>query len=304
MKIGDHTILTPWDDPLGFLLDWRIRVARAIASVRAGGIPFTWSRSDDPDVHEMIAHLVHRERYPLLRGVPQKPLDRVLLWENSITGSLVQAFLLTEATYDGIGKHLGLSPAEVALYGRLFYDVRDGQGNRRPSILMRIKIELRGAERDEGNRLKLVALAGGATMLCQMIGQSTAEPGNTPLYDLVDQELTRRLVAGELRDGDLIRLQGNGLLRNRLDWEFKPPAQDKGGWDVVQRLLEELQPKVHAPTQEPEQQANTTQDLRSHFDAQRKVAGTPVPVNTDITEGGVDDLIKKSFGDKNAAPAI
>lgn len=296
MKVGNQMFLTPWDDPVGYELDWRMRMARAVVSAKADTF-FGWAKCNDQDVRDLVAHLEYRGRHIQPLDIPQKPHDRVCLWDNTLTGTLVQAFLLTPAPYDAIGKHLGLSPAEVVLYGRLFYDVRDNQGNRCPAILMRIKTELRVAEPNEGNKLKLVALAGGATMLCQMIAPSSTEPAAT-LYDLVDQALTRRVVTGELRDSDLIRLQANGVMRTRMDWEFKPPAKDQGGWDVLQKVLETLKVEVKTPDREPEQQAHTTQQLRSHFDAQRKVSGTPVPVNPETGEGNVDNLIRTAFGKK------
>ncbi|NLF86563.1 MAG: hypothetical protein GX571_10720 [Lentisphaerae bacterium] len=65
-----------------------------------------------------------------------------------------------------------------------------------------------------------IALTGGIHGLRRVlhVAAPAADPG---LDQLVEAELTRRLHAGELRTGDLVRLQANAIARQRIELDKK-----------------------------------------------------------------------------------
>jgi len=136
MKISGQTIVTPLDDPMVYEVDWRHRVARALYDAD----PIA-PLARDPVVRDLVSHFRYRAKRPLDRDLP-RPLDRITRWHDQTTGRIIEAYLLTNATYEEIGVALGLDADEVKRYGELFYDVRDPQGRPLNGVLTRLRAEL------------------------------------------------------------------------------------------------------------------------------------------------------------------
>ena len=61
MKIGNHTIRTPTEDPIGYPLNWRWQLAQAALEAPDGKTP----RIKDADVRALIQFLQRCKKSPL-----------------------------------------------------------------------------------------------------------------------------------------------------------------------------------------------------------------------------------------------
>jgi hypothetical protein len=108
-----NDIITPAEDPVGFHLDWRFRVASAAERM----LPLM---GRDPDLRACYHHLHQR---------PNPQFERITRWRGTVTGQLVEAYLVTGSAVEAIAEELGLDVQDVRLYGQVFWAVRD---TRRP----------------------------------------------------------------------------------------------------------------------------------------------------------------------------
>ena len=206
----------------------------------------------DADARSFLLHLQRRQKYPRKAGENTTVLDSVMGWKESSACTLLDAFLLAADTYADAAADLGLPINEITMYGRLFFDVRDAQGKVRPGILMRLQAELNAQEDDPATRLRRIALTSGIHGLRRVL--RAAVPTKEPTLDqLVEAELARRLHAGELRTGDLVRLQANAIARQRLVAETRDdsvPAELRS-IQLVTSMLALTAPNVIQPDRDP-----------------------------------------------------
>jgi hypothetical protein len=289
MKIGNQTIVTPADDPIGYVLDWRHRLARAAVEA---GMKDKELRSVLRD-KEAVALALHW----LQPGKKALPYDRVLAWQGSSTGRLIEAFLLAADSCETAATELDLPVADVVLYGQILFDVRDNQNKVRPAILMRLKAELDGQEDGPDVRLRRVALTGGVAGLRRVLGNGAADQ-RQGLDELVESELTRRLIVGELRNGDLVRLQATAVARERLrlDREQEKPPTMNQGLELALYLLGRVAPTVVQAKSEPDQVEATSQAIRGRLQAQKAVAATPVSDDPDKGYAAMTALLGSILG--------
>ena len=296
MKIGDRVIRVPEEDPLGYEMDWRWQVAQAVVEAAGGGrIP--WALVQDADARALVQHLQHRKQHPLKDGDTPRQFDRVGAWRDSPGAALIEAFLLASDSYADAARELGIPPEDVRLYARLYVDLHDDQGKRRPAVLMR----LRGTpdvpdEPDMAARLRRVALTGGVHGLRQLLQAATLAAAPT-LDEMVEQELKRRLVAGELRTSDLTRLQANSIAKQRVAQEQEgDDLRETEGWAYARKLLALMAPHVVSQRKTAEETAASTEVIRARIESQRNVAATPLL--TDEPDKGyqaLTELINKGF---------
>jgi hypothetical protein len=257
----------------------------------AGGSRIHWPQIQDADVRALVQHLQRRQKYPLKDGEKPAAYDRVIGWRGSAASELIEAFLLAADTCDAVAGDLCLPVEEVALYARLYCDLHDAKGRRRPAVIMRVLADLEGmAEPDAGARLRKIAITGGINALRRVLQGSTAtaEPS---LDQLVETELTRRLHAGELRTGDLVRLQANGIARQRLALEVKDDGPPKltQSLELVRHVLGLTAPQIVLRDDSPDSVTSSNEAIRGRLASQKSITATPL---TDEPDKGYEALTK------------
>lgn len=292
MIINNETITTPLDDPVGYHLDWRSRVAKSCYKDLTK-LPAALQR--DQDIRAYVAHLRLRDRQPVgVNGV--KPLDRLLGWRTSPLGRLLEASLLTQATLGEIGTSSGVDEADVRQYGRLWYAVRDDNEKPISSVLRRLRAELRSGN-GVFDTLKRTALMAGTPGLENLLDGSKSDD----LGALVDVELKRRLVAGELRNNDLISLQRNQFIRERLPIDSKPVDADMRAMAAsMMALLSASAPHLVMVEKTEAEHAVMNTEIQGRIDSQSQAMGVPVSV-TVPGEGDFDRLIQRRIGGERGA---
>lgn len=263
-----NDIITPADDPVGFHLDWRHRVATAASRV----IP---CMGRDPDLKACFQHLHHR---------PNPSFDRITLWHSTATGRLLEAYLVTGSPVEAIAVELGLTQEDVRLYCAIFWAVRD-QDRPIQGVLARLRADLRGKDEHEDDLLRLALL--GLDGLRGALGMGTA-----PLDKLVDQELTRRVMSGKMRTSDLVRLQSNAVMGRRLELESQDPgAPMRESLEFMQHLMSAFAPRMKPVEQTPEEIEASNMAIRARLDSQKLATGIGITQDAG-GEKRLDSLVK------------
>lgn len=290
MNIADKQITTPSDNPLGYALDWRAQVARAVFELPADSVR---PAIQDPDARAFHCHLQRRQQFPLKTGATPTAFDQVTGWRESPARQLIEAFLVGAASYEEAAADLGVPVKETTLYGRLFFDVRDEQGRVRPGTRMRMLAAM--DPDDDRVRLLRIALTGGRNGLLGVLG--AVPPRELSLDQLVEAELTRRLHAGELRTADLVRLQANSIARQRIVVEQQDDSEPPmlRAVQLVTDFLALTKPHMVEQTQTAEQVAVTNQAIQGHLRAQRSIAATPVADNPERGLAALTEMMGKHF---------
>lgn len=248
-----NDIVTPVDDPIGFQLDWRHRVATAAERM----LPLM---GRDPDLKAVYQHLHVR---------PNPAVERITGWHGTITGQLVEAYLVTGSPVEAIGVELGLAPEDVRLYGQVFWAIRDARDRPLRGVLMRLRAALPREPRDD-DRLIRAALLGG---LEGLRGQTVARD-HSDLSTMVEQELTRRVMAGEMKTGDLIRLRSHDLMLRKIELDSRDgQQQDQDATRLLLDLLGQTAPRMKPIDQTPEQIQAADVLLRGRIESQRQATG-------------------------------
>ena len=291
MNIADKQITTPSDNPLGYALDWRAQVARAVFELPPGSVR---PAIQDPDARALHCHLLRRQQFPLRTGAPLTAFDQVTGWRESPAKQLIEAFLVGAASYEEAAGDLGVPVKETTLYGRLFFDVRDEQGWVRPGTRMR----LLGSMDPDDDRVRLlrIALTGGRNGLRGVLGAAVTTKESS-LDELVEAELTRRLHAGELRTADLVRLQANSIARQRIAVEQQDDSEPPmlRAVKLVTDFLALTKPHMVEQTQTAEQVAVTNAAIQGHLRAQRSIAATPVADDPERGLAALTEMMGKHF---------
>ncbi|MEI7436378.1 MAG: hypothetical protein WCL16_06190 [bacterium] len=254
MNINGTEITTPTDDLVGFQLDWHHRVATAAART----LPLMGS---DPDLKAYYQHLRNR---------PSAKFNRITAWRGTVTGQLLEAYLLTGSPHPAIAVELGLDCEDVRLYGIIFWAVRDLKDTPLKGVLLRLRAALPREPRED-DRLMRASLLGGLEGLRGQLGTTR---NGSDLSAIVEQELTRRAVSGELRTGDLIRLRGHDLMLRKMEIESRDEReQDQSSTKLLFELLEKMAPRMMPNDQTAEQIQATDNAIRGRIDSQRLATG-------------------------------
>lgn len=291
MRIGDQEITTPDEDPVCYPLDWRWRMASVLESMGNDRAKSTFAM--DTHVRKLVRHLTLGNKRKSDAVPKPGALGRVIGWHDTIAGALVESFLLACETTGQAAGELGIDSDDVGYYSALFFDIRDEGGSVRPAILMRIRAELLSMEApDMAARLRKAAITGGIAGLRRLLyaGKISAVAEEPTLDDMVENELKRRLVAGELRTGDLTRLQANLIARSRLNREEDDGKQQlRDNIRVMQNILSLTAPLMVKPDRTPEETQSTDDAIRARFEAQRNIGLTAL---TDDKDKGIEALNK------------
>ena len=265
-----NDIITPTDDPIGYQLDWRHRIAEAAEKM----LP---AMGRDPDLKACYQHLHQR---------PNPQFDRITAWRNTMTGQLLEAYLVTGSPVEAIAEELGLDAGDVRLYCKIFWAIRDTGDMPLKGVLMRLRASL-PREPGDDDRLVRAALLGG---LEGLRGQTGARD-HGDLRAIVEQELTRRVVAGELKTGDLIRLRSHDLMLRKIELDSRDgQQQNQDATRLLLDLLGQTAPRMKPVDQTLDQLAEADTLLRARIDSQRLATGVGV-----IEAGGerrLDSLMK------------
>ena len=258
MRIGEEDVVLPGEDPIGYALDWRSRIVEdIIASGRRGRLPKVLG--SDQWVRDYLA--MRRERS--CTADRRNAISMAIQWhESEGLRPVIDALLLSGASYSVIGTNLGDAPTSaVEAYSALFFDVRDEEGELRTPHLLRLRFEREDTEQEEDDRHVLwrrAALTGGYPLLQLLwgnfsaIGKAVDSMRPDELVDLlVEQEVVRRLLAGELQPRDLIRMQGTQVARERMRFDTGEHSSHRDeGWNFVGAILQMLAPRrapLHIP---------------------------------------------------------
>ena len=245
-------IITPEDDPIGFHLDWRHRTAMAAEKMLPG-------MARDPDLKAYYQHLHCR---------PNPAFKRIAGWHGTVTGQILEAYLVTRSTVEAIAEELGLAAVDVQRYGHLFWAVRDHDMPKK-GVLARLRAALPSQPGEA--RLLRAALMGGLEGLRRQLG--SPEQG-AELSAMVEHELARRVMAGELRTGDLIRLRGHDLMMRKIELDSRDGVQqDNEATELLFDLLGKLAPTMKPVEQSQEALHAADVLLRARIDSQRMAQG-------------------------------
>lgn len=160
---------------------------------------------------------------------------------------------------------------------------------------MRLQADLRAQEDDPVAMLRRIALTGGFHGLRRVL-HAAAPAAEAGLDQLVEAELTRRLHAGELRTGDLVRLQANAIARQRIELDKKhDQPQWQQGMELVRYVLGLTAPGIVQADRSQDSLAASTQAIRGRFAAQRNIGATPLTDEPDKGYQALTELMGEAF---------
>lgn len=215
MTIGEHEIRTPYDNKTGYDLDWRARIVEAVA---ASNMKMPKAHKNDLAMNALLACLKGaRKQDPGCRGA-------MAIRSSPTMSRVVEAYLLTRASTSQISSDTGFSNGGIALYEQLYFNVRNRYGDPLQPQLIRLAFELEStaepatpAEKLE-RMLRKAALDGDIQLLRRCIPHRRAAISTGSFAaTLVQRELTRRLLRGELSTGSLIKLRELEIAEDRMN---------------------------------------------------------------------------------------
>jgi hypothetical protein len=256
MKLND--IVTPQEDPVAYQPDWRHCLAVASQDSR---LPPCYAA--DPELRAYWLHLRRRARSPLEPGVRPEPQDRIAGWKTGQTGRLLEAYLVTQASYAEIAHDLGLDTADVQQYGALYWDVRNAEGRPRPGVLACLRAR-------QENGLLRIALLGGTQGLRNSLGTGQEQE----MEEMVNHEIMMRIREGGMNTRDLARLQSNALMRRRIELEGQNQNEPlRESLEFMQHLMSAFAPRMKPVEQTPEAILAADLAIRARLDSQRLATG-------------------------------
>ena len=215
MKIGNDEITTPREDNIGYDRDWRFRIADAHVS---SGEPLPEAVSQDAAIQALLA---------CLQGKPKQDagcLGAMSARASPTMGRVLDAYLLTRASASQILEETGIPNGAIDFYERLFFNVRTFCGDPRQSQVLRLAMELESspepttpAERIHRAMMK-AAIDGDVHLLRTFIPRRRAGVSQGSFAGtLVQRELNRRILRGELSTSALIKLRGLEIAEDRMN---------------------------------------------------------------------------------------
>jgi hypothetical protein len=134
---------------------------------------------------------------------------------------------------------------------------------------MRLRTGL-SRELGDDDRLMRAALLGGLEGLRGQLGSGEHQD----LEGLVEQELTRRVIAGEMRTTDLIRLRSHDLMLRKIELEASEgQQQDQDAFRLLLDLIGQTAPRMKPIDQTAEQIRAADTLLRGRIESQRLASG-------------------------------
>jgi hypothetical protein len=283
LNLNRHEIPLPAEDPVGYALDWRCQIATVIAAGNQADVPP--EIRNDADIQAWAHYLQRQAKRP---AKSDQRYQRLAAWHaGSPIKGILEAMLLTEADYAAIGESLDIGPEDVRLYQTIFFDVRDEQGKLKAPHLLRVRFPAEG--RDGGpvpppmTVLREAALTGGRGMLDSLLQRQQAGSTKAPKPDeaidrLVQQELLRRLLGGQMQTRDLVRLRHVGLVAQQVQAKVAERTGEDDKWrKAYMEMLQDTAPTLLAVSKSPEQMALAEEALRRRLSMEQKIRRTDIP---------------------------
>jgi len=250
MIIGTTEIITPMDAIL-YELDWRAKVAHAVYK-SGNGSRLPAALRDDNGIKTLVA---------VLRGgakLSQSCLSAMSIHRSDTMRMVLKAMLLTRADAARIAAAIGIEGDAVNMYEALFFNVRDANARPFPAQIVRIAADLDIAgEPDNAQErfrraLRKAALQGFPLLMSLLpANQGTEMPEESvSATTLVEQELNRRLLRGELSTGALLRLRSIQIHEVRMKYETQKGNMDNEGFELSRKLLALMAPAMVGQNQD------------------------------------------------------
>lgn len=214
MKIGEREIITPREDRYAYDLDWRAQIVDAIA---AGG--------KLPEKAVLDVHM--KDLLSCMDGTPKPDIgckSAMSVKASPMMSSIVEAYLLTRASNSQIYYETGIPDGAVYLFELLYYNVRTRFGDPLHSQVLRVALELEAGKQTTSSAeqfdrtLKKAAVDGDIQLLRSILPRRRSELSRGSFAGtLVQRELNRRLLRGELSTSALIRLRGLEIAEDRMN---------------------------------------------------------------------------------------
>lgn len=320
MRVATQLITTPADDGLTFDLDWRDRVAQAVCTTSDGTerrLPRTLAK--DKPLKQYVAHLRSKAKTAALRqGQAMTVYDRISGWhtDDTIKG-LVQALLLTGASYKELATEvlggIEVKAQDLQMYQDVFFNIRDDhEGKVRVGVVVRICAQMnadrggdRGGVAPDGMLLKRAAITGGLPLLKNVLGcerTDSAQSGDGDderdrLEQLVNTELTKRVLASDMRTGDLSRLAAMRTAHEKMLHETgQKQKADNEAIQLLTQIMGLMAPHMIPQTKTEDEMAAETKAIQSKLLAEQNVRDQSIADNgANAGKEALDATIKKHF---------
>ena len=244
MLINNQEIRTPFDTPC-YAPDWRRQVSAAIISASQ---PTKLPKEIKKDQFIMAYTKFLKKKASGKTPANLQHIQRVEDWctnGGEPTKEMIEALLLTDAPLDVIGKDIGgVGTADVDLYCRLFFDVRNEKCEMALSVAQ--KAHFAGlCQPLTGNRLpssiwKKAVVVGDYRLLISLWGRDGGNWTECPklltsdlALNLSRMILLERLLRGDVSNADLHQMEINDIRRQQLrattgeaDARYKELAND------------------------------------------------------------------------------
>lgn len=305
MQIGNEIITTPSDNPVGYMPDWRCRIARILITAH---LPCPVELGPDYYLKACRRYLqLTAHNFRPVRFAEYECIRRVLTWHDkneSLFRLIIEALLLTAAPFDAIAADIGISADDVKMYERLCLNVRDDQGQMILGDVQRLMIVQQDLNDEQG--WKLMAVRGGYEMLCNLIGINTPHWKEAPVVKIHEQILQtsrfllyRNLILGKYQSKDLAAIETNDLKRQQIMVLTKQP-EDADKTDSMDafgiQLLQALAPKMMETALKDEEMAKQNEAVKNKLNVQEKINNTTVVDNgPKVAVNIMNDDISKRF---------
>ena len=293
MIIGAIEIITPMDDIL-YELDWRAKAAQAIYE-NGGSSRLPAAIRDDAGIKAMLA---------VLKGSAKQSrscLSAMSTHRSDSMRMVVEAMLLTRADAAQISKATGIEGDAVNMYESLFFNVRDRDAQPIPAQLMRIAADLEIGDEPDNARgrfqraLRKAALQGFPLLMSLLPANrgSTEPEGAVSATTLVEQELNRRLLRGELSTSALLRLRSLQIDEVRMQYDTRNGNSDNEGFELSRKLLALMAPAMVGLGQD--ENPDNEQARSSIRQAEEQIAQVDLNDKSDDAQRHVAELLRLQF---------
>ena len=297
MKLGGIDIITPADDAILYDLDWRSMVAQAAADNGVARLPVAVRK--DGDIKALLACLKRAA------NMSESCLAATSIRRSSLR-PVAEAMLLTDAGNAQIAAATGFDPEAVRFYEALFFNVRDKNGVPKPSQLMRMATDIEshdepaGAQEKFTHALATAALRGGYPMVASLLPDPHPANGSRPLSRMVEAELHRRLLRGELSTSALLRMRDLDIAEARM--KHDTGQDDDDGYKaqyikLMQFILGQMKPKMADSSSDIPQEPAQAKPGVSISEAEANIAKVQVQEYQIRKNEELQPFIRQKFAD-------
>lgn len=297
MKLGGSDITTPADDAILYDLDWRSMVAQAAADNGVARLPVAVRK--DGDIKALLACLKRAA------NMSESCLAATSIRRSSLR-PVAEAMLLTDAGNAQIAAATGFDPEAVRFYEALFFNVRDKNGVPKPSQLMRMATDIEshdepaGAQEKFTHALATAALRGGYPMVASLLPDPRPANGSRPLSRMVEAELHRRLLRGELSTSALLRMRDLDIAEARM--KHDTGQDDDDGYKaqyikLMQFILGQMKPKMADSSSDIPQEPAQAKPGVSISEAEANIAKVQVQEYQIRKNEELQQFIRQKFAD-------